>query len=82
MTDEVSKKDDAPGAPADAADPQSKTGYVDEFDPGGDFIPTDREPRRDDVRNLGSGSAVGISCLVVVLAAVGLFWVIRGCLMG
>ena len=57
-------------------------GYVDEFDPGGDFIARDREAHRDDVRNLGSGSAVGISCLVVVLVAVGCFWVIRGCLMG
>jgi hypothetical protein len=56
--------------------------YVDEFDPGGDFIPDDREARRDDVRNLGSGSAVGISCLVVVLGAVLLFWIVRGCVMG
>jgi len=65
--------------PAEAA---GAPGYIDEFDPGGDYIPKDREPRRDDVRNLGSGSAVGISCLVVVLAAVGLFWIVRGCLMG
>lgn len=57
-------------------------GYVDEFDPGGDFISKDRAPHRDDVRNLGSGSAVGISCLVVVLVAVTLFWIVRGCLMG
>jgi hypothetical protein len=63
-------------------DPKKNPNYVDEFDPGGDHIPTDREPRRDDVRNLGSGSAVGISCMAVVLAAVGLFWLIRGCLMG
>jgi hypothetical protein len=56
-------------------------GYVDEFDPGGDNIPTDREARRDDVRNLGSGSAVGISCLVVVLLLVALFWGIRGWLL-
>jgi hypothetical protein len=62
--------------------PPRPPGYVDEFDPGGDHIPRDREPRRDDVRNLGSGSAVGISCLVVVLAAVGIFWIVRGCLMG
>jgi hypothetical protein len=56
-------------------------GYVDEFDPGGDYIPPDRAPHRDDVRNLGSGSAVGISCLVVVLLIVAVFWGIRGCLM-
>jgi hypothetical protein len=56
--------------------------YVDEFDPGGDFIAKDREAQRDDVRNLGSGSAVGISCMVVVLAAVLIFWMVRGCLMG
>lgn len=56
-------------------------GYVDEFDPGGDHIPPDRAPTRDDVRNLGSGSAVGISCLAVVLFLVGLFWVVRGLLM-
>lgn len=62
--------------------PERPPGYKDEFDPGGDFIPKDREPRREDVRNLGSGSAVGISCLVVVLALVGLFWMVRGCLMG
>jgi hypothetical protein len=68
------KPPSAPGGPSPA--------YVDEFDPGGDFIPTDREARRDDVRNLGSGSAVGISCLVVVLAAVALFWMVRGCVMG
>jgi hypothetical protein len=72
-----SPKPDAPLA--GAARPPD---YVDEFDPGGDFIPRDREPRRDDVRNLGSGSAVGISCLVVVLAAVGIFWIVRGCWMG
>jgi hypothetical protein len=70
MPDEEGKKTDSP------------PGYVDEFDPGGDFIAKDREARRDDVRNLGSGSAVGISCLVVVLAAVALFWIVRGCLMG
>jgi hypothetical protein len=69
-----SKPASQPGGPSPS--------YVDEFDPGGDFIPTDREARRDDVRNLGSGSAVGISCLVVVLAAVALFWMVRGCLMG
>lgn len=62
--------------------PERPEGYVDEFDPGGDFIAKDREPHRDDVRNLGSGSAVGISCLVVVLVAVALFWMVRGCLMG
>ena len=56
-------------------------GYVDEFDPGGDFIPEDRDPHRDDVRNLGSGSAVGISCLAAVLLVVAAFWAIRGCLM-
>ena len=56
--------------------------YVDEFDPGGDHIPEGREPRREDVRNLGSGSAVGISCLVVVIVLVAAFWVVRGCLMG
>jgi hypothetical protein len=60
----------------------ARAGYVDEFDPGGDFIPKGREARRDDVRNLGSGSAVGISCLLVVLLAVALFWMVRGCLMG
>jgi hypothetical protein len=64
------------------AEPERPPGYVDEFDPGGDFIPKDREAHRDDVRNLGSGAAVGISCLVVVLAAVALFWIVRGCVMG
>jgi len=67
------------GAPPDAPHPP---GYVDEFDPGGDFIARDREAHRDDVRNLGSGSAVGISCMVVVLVAVAIFWMVRGCLMG
>ena len=70
MPDEEEKKAEPP------------PGYIDEFDPGGDFIAKDREARRDDVRNLGSGSAVGVSCLVVVLAAVALFWIVRGCLMG
>jgi hypothetical protein len=56
-------------------------GYVDEFDTGGDDIPVDREPHREDVRNLGSGSAVGLSCMVVVLALVALFWTVRGCAM-
>jgi hypothetical protein len=70
------------GDPKDSppAEPRPE-GYVDEFDTGGDFIPKDREPGRDDVRNLGSGSAVGISCMVVVLALVLAFWAIRGCLM-
>jgi hypothetical protein len=72
MTDEGGPKRGEPSPPD----------YVDEFDPGGDFIPKDREARREDVRNLGSGAAVGISCLVVVLAAVALFWIVRGCLMG
>jgi hypothetical protein len=71
-------EEDAPQKNAHPKNPD----YKDEFDPGGDYIPTDREPRRDDVRNLGSGSAVGISCLVVVLAAVGIFWIVRGCMMG
>jgi hypothetical protein len=76
MTDEERK----PGAGADSR--ERPAAYVDEFDPGGDFIAPDREPRRDDVRNLGSGSAVGISCLVVVLAAVAVFWIVRGWLLG
>jgi hypothetical protein len=58
-----------------------RPGYVDEFDTGGDFIPPDRTPGRDDVRNLGSGSAVGISCLAAVLVLVAAFWLIRGLLM-
>jgi hypothetical protein len=62
--------------------PERPPGYVDEFDPGGDHIPKDREPHRDDVRNLGSGAAVGISCLAVVIAMVAVFWLVRGCLMG
>lgn len=78
--------DETKGAPeaargGEARDAGRPDGYVDEFDPGGDFIPRDRDPRRDDVRNLGSGSAVGISCMVVVLLVVALFWGIRGCLM-
>jgi hypothetical protein len=76
--------EDGPSSPG--SDPGGERarpeGYVDEFDPGGDFIPEDREARRDDVRNLGSGSAVGISCMVVVLVAVGLFWLVRGCMLG
>jgi hypothetical protein len=64
--------------PDDAKRPE---GYVDEFDTGGDHIPQDREPHRDDVRNLGSGSAVGISCMAAVLLLVAAFWGIRGCLM-
>lgn len=67
--------------PEEPQEPQKPATYVDEFDPGGDHIPTDREARRDDVRNLGSGSAVGISCMVVVLLLVAAFWGIRGCLM-
>ncbi len=72
----------APATTAPAPTPDRPQGYVDEFDPGGDFIPKDREARRDDVRNLGSGSAVGISCMVVVLLLVMAFWVVRGWLMG
>jgi hypothetical protein len=69
-----------PDDPKDGKPPRP-AGYVDEFDPGGDFIPKDRDPVRDDVRNLGSGSAVGISCLVVVLLLVAVFWGVRGWLM-
>jgi hypothetical protein len=61
--------------------PPQPPAYVDEFDPGGDFIPPDRPAHRDDVRNLGSGSAVGISCMMAVLLLVAVFWGIRGCLM-
>jgi hypothetical protein len=82
MTDEGPKREGVEAASPEAAPPEANPNYVDEFDPGGDFIAPHREPHRDDVRNLGSGSAVGISCLVVVLAAVGIFWMIRGCLMG
>ncbi len=78
MPDEASKEPAPP--PSQGLD--RPEGYVDEFDPGGDYIPADREPRRDDVRNLGSGSAVGVSCMVVVLALVALFWAVRGCVMG
>ncbi len=62
--------------------PERPPGYVDEFDTGGDYVPADREPQRDDVRNLGSGSAVGIGCLIVALILVGIFWGVRGCLIG
>jgi hypothetical protein len=61
--------------------PPESPGYVDEFDPGGDFIPEDRAPNRDDVRNLGSGSAVGISCMAAVLILVAAFWIVRGFLL-
>jgi|HubBroStandDraft_4_1064222.scaffolds.fasta_scaffold556155_2 hypothetical protein len=70
------------GERGEGVEESARAGYVDEFDPGGDFIPKGREARRDDVRNLGSGSAVGISCLLVVLLAVAVFWMVRGCLMG
>lgn len=75
--------DEGPKEPETSAPdrPDRPEGYVDEFDTGGDFIPTDREPHRDDVRNLGSGSAVGVSCMAVVLALVALFWAVRGCVM-
>jgi hypothetical protein len=73
--------DGATSDPPPAAEPPKPPGYVDEFDPGGDFIPPDRDPVRNDVRNLGSGSAVGISCMAVVLLIVAAFWVIRGFLM-
>jgi hypothetical protein len=73
---------DPPSTPPAAQQPAAVPAeYVDEFDPGGDFIPKDRAPHRDDVRNLGSGSAVGISCMVVVLFVVAAFWVVRGWLM-
>jgi hypothetical protein len=77
MSDEAPKESPAP--PSEP--PARPEGYVDEFDTGGDYIPADREPHRDDVRNLGSGSAVGVSCMVVVLALVAVFWAIRGCVM-
>ena len=78
----MSAPDSNDGERGEDVEEGARAGYVDEFDPGGDFIPKGREARRDDVRNLGSGSAVGISCLVVVLLAVFLFWMVRGCLMG
>jgi hypothetical protein len=77
MSDEASKEPVRPKSEG----PDRPEGYVDEFDTGGDYIAPDREPHRDDVRNLGSGSAVGVSCMVVVLALVALFWAVRGWVM-
>jgi hypothetical protein len=50
-----------------------------------DGEPDEPEPRRpltiDDVPRLGSGTGVAVGCAVVVIAAILLFWLVRGWLM-
>ncbi len=43
--------------------------------------PPDRPLTIDDVPRLGSGAGVAIGCGVLVVAAIALFWVVRGWLM-
>jgi hypothetical protein len=44
--------------------------------------PSEPEPSRpltiDDVPRLGSGSGIAIGCAVIVVAAIVLFWLVRG----
>jgi hypothetical protein len=48
-------------------------------------FPSDPGPPRpltiDDVPRLGSGGAVAVGCAVIVVAAILLFWLVRGWLM-
>jgi hypothetical protein len=46
-----------------------------------DASPPDRPLTIDDVPRLGSGAGIAIGCGVLVLAAIALFWVVRGWLM-
>jgi hypothetical protein len=53
---------------------------VSEEDPG-DAPPPDRPLTIDDVPRLGSGTGIAIGCGLVVLAAVAVFWLVRGWLL-
>jgi hypothetical protein len=58
---------------ADAALPAPKAERLDE-----EGLPLDREPTLDDVRGSeGSGRAIAVSCSVLVVAAIAVFWLIR-----
>ncbi len=54
-------------------------------DEGGEKPAEDPHPPRpltiDDVPRLGSGTGVAVGCAVVVVAAILLFWFVRGLLM-
>ena len=48
-----------------------------------DGLPLDRDPTLDDVRgNAGSGRTIAIGCFVLVAAAILVFWIVRGGLLG
>ncbi|HMJ51652.1 MAG TPA: hypothetical protein VK540_06230 [Polyangiaceae bacterium] len=53
---------------------------VSEEDPR-DAPPPDRPLTIDDVPRLGSGTGIAIGCGLVVLAAVAVFWLVRGWLL-
>jgi hypothetical protein len=48
---------------------------------GEDEKPPERPLTIDDVPRLGSGTGIAIGCLVLVLAAIAAFWLVRGYLL-
>jgi hypothetical protein len=55
-------------------------GKVSGEDPG-DAPPPDRPLTIDDVPRLGSGTGIAVGCGLVVVAAIVLFWLVRGWLL-
>jgi hypothetical protein len=45
---------------------------------GDEEEPDERRLTIDDVPRLGSGTGIAIGCLLLVVAAIALFWVVRG----
>ena len=74
MSKQSENRDSAP--PADpAAEPAPR------FDEDG--LPLHRAATLDDVRgNAGSGRSIAIGCFVLVSAAILVFWIVRGGLLG
>lgn len=67
------------GAVNDTERPAASEGVVaaPRFDEDG--LPLDREATLDDVRSsAGSGRAIALGCSVLVVAAIALFWLVRG----
>jgi hypothetical protein len=76
-TEQAGSEADPPRVGRDESPPKTQ-GRVDE-----DGLPLDREPTLDDVRgNAGSGRAIAIGCTLLVVIAIGAFWLLRAGLLG
>lgn len=78
MSDEQEKTD---GEPTPKSDTREGLPAKERFDEDG--LPLDRPATLDDVRGgAGSGRVIAVGCTIFVVIVLGLFWLIRGGLLG